>query len=165
MGSGLLQIQQFSMTHHSKLCKHVDVMSDWIDGIIIAGHGVAGGRAQDSRFPGGTIRLQKPCFLAQGIDLSRYYDGTLNVDLAPKVPAPPKHIIFQGLIKWRDDVEELFTLSPLEVDADGRRYSRLWYHPHPETKPEHFQPETVVELLLPWIAGLAVGRAIKLRFA
>jgi hypothetical protein len=137
---------------------------DWINGMIVAGYGVAGGSGKDSRFPSGTIAMQKPYFLAQGIDLSPYFEGTLNVHLASMAPAP-KRICFRGLVKWRDDIEELFTLSAVEVEVDGCRYSGLWYYPHPETKPEHFQPKTVVELLLPWIAGLAPGRVIKLRFA
>jgi hypothetical protein len=36
------------------------------------------------------------------------------------------------------------------------------YHPHPETKPEHFQTPDVLELLLPLVPGLAYGDALLL---
>jgi len=136
---------------------------DWINGTVIAGHGVASGRSYDSRYPGGTIRAQKPYFLARGVDLSAYFDGTLNVDLAPHVPAP-KHCLFQGRIKWHPDIEELFMLAPIEAEVCGKIYAGLSYYPHPETKKEHFQPATVVELLLPWIEGVGAGSPVKLRF-
>jgi len=36
------------------------------------------------------------------------------------------------------------------------------YHPHPDTKPVHFQKPDVLELLLPWTEGLSYGTKIKL---
>jgi hypothetical protein len=136
---------------------------DWMNGVVVPGYGAASGRSYDSRYPGGTIRAQKPYFMARGIDLSQYFDGTLNVDLAPHVPRP-RNVLFQGRIRWHPDIEELFMLSPVEVEAGGKRYAGLSYYPHPETKKEHFQPESVIELLLPWIDGLTAGSAIKMRF-
>jgi hypothetical protein len=97
------------------------------------------------------------------VDLSRYYAGTLNVDLAPYVPAPNGEV-FDGMVRWSSQPAERFSLSPVEVEAKGRHYTGIWYYPHPETKPEHFQPESVVELLLPWIDGLAVGDTMAVAF-
>jgi hypothetical protein len=134
----------------------------WTQGVVVAGHGVASGAGQDRRYPAGTIRLQQPFFLERGIDLSGYYPGTLNVDLAPVVPAP-RHPCFDGVIRWFEDLEERFILSPVEVEAKGARHAGLWYYPHPDTKPAHFQPGTVVELLLPWIDGLRPGDRVLVR--
>ena len=36
-------------------------------------------------------------------------------------------------------------------------------HPHPETKPMHHQPSTVVELLLPHLPGLTPGETLTLQ--
>lgn len=135
---------------------------NWISGTIVAGHGVASGAGQDRRYPAGTIQLQQPFFLERGIDLSGYYPGTLNVDLAPVVPVP-RHPLFDGVIRWFGDIEERFLLSPVEVEASGARHAGLWYYPHPKTKPAHFQRNTVVELLLPWIADVKAGDKVLVR--
>jgi hypothetical protein len=47
---------------------------------LVAGHGVASGRAATSPYPAGTIHLQAPFFAARGIDLAPYFAGTLNLE-------------------------------------------------------------------------------------
>jgi hypothetical protein len=138
--------------------------SHWISGAIVAGYRVASGTGQDRRYPGGTIRLQQPFFRDRGIDLSGYYPGTLNVDLAPVAPVP-QHPCFDGHLCWFGNHEERFILSPVEVEAKGARHAGLWYYPHPDTKPAHFQQRTVVELLLPWIDGLQTGDQVLVRLS
>jgi hypothetical protein len=135
---------------------------NWIPGTVVAGYGVASGTGQDRRYPAGTIQLQQPFFLERGIDLSGYYPGTLNVDLAPVV-AVPQHPCFDGVIRWFENLEERFLLSPVEIEAGGARHAGLWYYPHPETKPAHFQRSTVVELLLPKLAGIQAGDKVVVR--
>jgi hypothetical protein len=136
---------------------------NWLSGKICAGHGVASGTGPDRRYPAGTILLQQPYFLEQGIDLSPYFAGTLNVDLAPAKPVPQRPL-FDGVLRWFGDIEERFLLSAVHVRAHGRQYAGLWYYPHPDTKPAHFQRDSVVELLLPWIAGLAPGDTLLVGF-
>lgn len=132
---------------------------NWHPGIIIPGYGVASGKGNDRRYPAGTLRLQQPFFLEKGIDLSPYFLGTVNVDLAPFKPVPQRPL-FDGTIRWAEGIEERFVISPVEFKAGDRQYSGLWYYPHPETKPGHVQRDTVAELLLPWIDGLATGEAV-----
>ncbi|MEO0518268.1 MAG: hypothetical protein AAF171_13325 [Cyanobacteria bacterium P01_A01_bin.116] len=50
-----------------------------LEGVVVPGHRVASGQAQDSPYPHGTIEMQQPHFLSLGVDLSPYYPGTLNV--------------------------------------------------------------------------------------
>lgn len=135
----------------------------WVRGVVVAGYGVASGTGQERHYPAGTIRLQQPFFLERGIDLSGYFSGTLNVDLAPVEPVP-QHPLFDGLVRWFGDIEERFMLSAIEVEANGRNYAGLWYYPHPDTKPAHFQRRTVVELLLPWIEGIQAEDEVVVRF-
>jgi hypothetical protein len=136
---------------------------EWIQGRIVAGHGVASGRADDCPFPGGSIRTQLPYFLARGIDLSTYYPGTLNVDLTPHIPHP-MYPIFDGVLKWFGDLEEHFLLSRIVLEAHGHRVAGLWYYPDPATKVDHFQPASLVELLLPWTEGLRTGEIVRIGF-
>lgn len=134
----------------------------WMNGIVCAGYGVASGTGADRRYPAGTIRLQQPYFLERGIDLSPYFPGTLNIDLAPVKPVPAQPL-FDGLIRWHEDMEERFLLASAEIEAHGRRHAGLWYYPHPSTKPAHLQQDTVVELLMPWIPGLRTGETVRVR--
>jgi len=139
---------------------------DWIPGVVIAGHGVAGGRSVGSAhnpYPAGSIRLQEPHFMRAGIDLSPYFSGTLNVDLAPHKPEA-RRVVFDGVLHWYGDIAERFTLAMVDCRTGGRDYQGFWYRPHPETKPAHFQRDTVAELLLPYIEGIATGDTVLLRF-
>jgi hypothetical protein len=54
----------------------------WVRCRLVAGHGVASGRAATSPYPAGTIHLQAPYFAARGIDLSPFFAGTLNLEAA-----------------------------------------------------------------------------------
>ena len=135
----------------------------WISGTVVRGYGVAGGRATDCPFPGGSIRLQQPFFMAKGMDISRYYPATLNVDLAPHVPKPAA-VVFDGLLHWQGDLREHFVLSEIELEVKGKRYAGLWYCPDPATKVAHFHSASMVELLLPWIDGLNTGEIVKVGF-
>lgn len=142
----------------------MDQRMQWFSGTIVTGHGVASGRAGDCPFPGGSIRMQQPFFMQEGIDLSRYHAGTLNVELGRHLPQPTA-VVFDGLLRWHDDLEEHFVLSEIELEAKGKRYAGLWYYPDPATKIAHFQRASVVELLLPWIDGLKTGDIVKVGFA
>jgi hypothetical protein len=135
----------------------------WLTGKIVAGYGVASGRAKDCPFPGGSIRLQQPFFAAAGIDLSPYHLATLNVDLALHV-AQQAAVVFDGRLRWHADLEEHFVLSKIALQVDGQRYAGLWYCPDPATKVDHFQRPSVVELLLPWIDGLSTGTPVEVGF-
>ena len=52
----------------------------WVRCRLVAGHGVASGRAATSPYPAGTIHLQAPFFAARGIDLAPFFAGTLNLE-------------------------------------------------------------------------------------
>ena len=136
----------------------------WLPGQCVPGYGVASGRAgASSPYPAGTIALQAPFFLAQGSDLSRFYPGTLNVDLAPHTP-PAATPVFDARLRWFGALEERFLLTPIALRHAGNVHEGLWYYPHPETKPAHVQRASVVELLLPWGEGLAPGTSVEVGF-
>jgi hypothetical protein len=134
--------------------------AQWLPGVVVPGHGVASGRSTSTPYPAGTIALQAPAFRQHGVDLSAYFPGTLNVDLAPHVPQP-RSPVFDGRLRWHGDLEERFLLMAVRLRTAGHEHAGLWYYPHPATKPAHFQRLTVVELLLPWIDGLQAGAAVE----
>lgn len=135
-------------------------------GVVVTGHGVASGRSADSPFEAGTIELQAPHFHERGLDLSAYRSATINVDLAP-------HALRLLEPRWRfEDVAwttvhppETFSFVECRLTWAGRTVDALLYHPHPETKPMHHQPGTVVEVLAPHLEGLSYGDEVVVEVA
>lgn len=135
-----------------------------VKGTIVAGHGVASGQGGDSRYPGGTLRMQMPYFLEYGIDLSSYHIGTINVALGEKkiqVLAPKFKVIN---FAWSSHIPpENFFFFDVQAIFEGRACIGLIYMPDPATKTDHFQDSAVLELLLPFIPGIKSGKSISLR--
>ena len=108
--------------------------------------------------------MQAPHFAALGLDLSAFHPATLNVAIAPLRyrPMSPRHT-FHAL-KWHPtEPAETFSFFDVRVHRDAAPPVAGWiYLPHPETKPEHFQKPGVLELLLPWMEGLAYGTPLRL---
>lgn len=135
-------------------------------GVVVAGHGVASGRKDDARFPGGTLAMQRPHFEAGGLDLEPYAHGTVNLDVAPLrfEPLAPRWTFRE--LRWHPtEPPEDFSFAEARLSWRGREVAALVYWPHPETKPEHHQPGGVVEVMAPWLDGLAPGDEAWLELA
>lgn len=135
-------------------------------GVVVPGHRVASGLAGDPRYPGGTIALQKPHFAAAGFDIGRYYDGTLNVRTERRFRLLRPEFTVENM-RWCADPAETFSFVRCWLTGPGgKRVPGLVYYPHPETKPCHFQPDSVVEVLLErFEAGFAYGTSVELELA
>jgi hypothetical protein len=131
---------------------------------IVEGHRVASGLNGNPRFPGGTLRMQIPYFKALGLDLSVFHLGTLNVSIAPLAYRVVKARYIFTSLKWHPtEPAEDFSFFDLTVKRSGDHPAKgLIYFPHPDTKPEHFQQPDVLELLLPYMAGLTYGTLLNL---
>ena len=125
------------------------------------GYGVASGARGD--IPGGTIRPQIPLFKERGLDLSHCFAGTLNVSIAPHSYALMKpRYVFRGLRWSPDSPAEDFSITPCVVTFEHRSVDGYVYYPHPDTKPRHFQPPSVIEVIAPLIEGIAYGSPVRL---
>ena len=134
-----------------------------VSGILQAGHQVASGIAPDSPYEKGTIEIQLPFFKELGLDLSPFFRGTLNVNLAPKVFELVRSQYTFHNVKWHPDYPaEDFSFSPCQVRFQNQTYSGLVYYPHPETKIGHFQDPSVIEIIAPHISGLNYGDSLML---
>lgn len=132
------------------------------DGTVTKGYGCASGMHESDRFPEGTLAMQFPLFKEKGLDLSHYYRGTLNVSIKPhKYSVIKPKYTFEN-VHWHPLYTETFSFMDCLVEIDGTDYTGLVYYPHPETKPEHFQDDSVLELLLPKIANVPEGTKIRL---
>lgn len=135
-----------------------------IHATVVQGHRVASGLNGNSRFPGGTMRMQLPIFRELGLDLSDYHLGTLNVSIAPMSYRVVKPKWTFRALKWHptEPAEDFSFFDVIVHRDDASPVSGLIYFPHPETKPEHFQKPDVLELLLPWTEGLTYGSKLRL---
>lgn len=135
------------------------------DATIIPGYRVASGGNGDPRFPGGTIRMQLPHFKRLGLDLSAFFPGTVNVSIAPHHRQVIESVWTMRDVKWHpQEPAEDFSFFDVEVlDSEAVIATGLIYHPHPDTKPEHFQTPDVLELLLPFVDGIEYGKTLRLR--
>lgn len=134
-----------------------------IEGIVISGHGVASGKGKDSRYPEGTLILQMPFFKAKGLDLSHYYKGTINIDIAPYHYAikTPTHYI-EG-VDWSPYIPpENFYFFQLQLEFKGQLYDGIIYMPDPKTKVDHHQLATMLEVMMPPIPGIQGGEKVRL---
>jgi hypothetical protein len=135
-------------------------------GRLVAGHGVASGRAADSPYPAGTIALQAPLFAAHGIDLSPFQAATLNLDFRPGEwrLRDPDHRV--ELLAWSDvHPPETFSFWRCQLQphrANAQPVEALIYYPHPETKQAHHQPPGLLELLAPPLGAVQAGDRFSL---
>ena len=107
--------------------------------------------------------MQIPHFAELVLDLRWCFLGTLNVSIAPNefeiVEAP---LTFRD-VKWCEtEPAEDFSFFDCEIRtrAEDDFARGIIYYPHPETKPEHFQPPDVLEVLT---SELPQGSEIELR--
>lgn len=117
---------------------------------IIRGHQVASGKSEDPRFPGGTLAMQLPHFRERGLYLSRFYLSTLNLSIAPlryKIIGS-KHTFRKVAWHPTEPAEDFSFFDCRFRTADSDTWiGGLIYHPHPETKPDHFQPPDMLEVI------------------
>ncbi|HTX90729.1 MAG TPA: hypothetical protein VMC09_05885 [Anaerolineales bacterium] len=132
-----------------------------VSGVVVEGHRVASQASRD--YPYGTIDKQKPVFKALGLDLDRFYSGTLNVSIAPLTfeMLAPQYTFRQ--VAWTDlHPPEDFSFSACVVRFGGKEYGGMVYYPHPETKKRHFQVASVLEILAEWIPNLSYGKRTEI---
>ncbi len=138
--------------------------STTIPAVIFQGHRVASGLNGNPKFPGGTLLMQTPHFLQRGLDLSKFHRGTINIRIAPyRYQVLHPTVTFRS-VQWHPtEPAEDFSFFDVQVIHRNESYHGLIYYPHPETKPEHFQPPDALELLLPFIPDLSYGQTVEIR--
>ncbi|MEM7065476.1 MAG: hypothetical protein AAF572_20210 [Cyanobacteria bacterium P01_B01_bin.77] len=133
-------------------------------GTVVQGHGVASGQGGDPRFPGGTIQMQRAAFALRGLCLDAYFLGTINVSIYPHRYTVQQAKCTFRQVKWAKDAppEDFSFFDCQVVLKNDRQLPGLIYYPHPETKPEHFQDPTTLEVLTEFIDNLSYGMSLEL---
>ena len=132
-----------------------------LDGVVVRGHTVASQKSE--HYPQGTIAMQAPFFMERGLDLSRFYSGTLNISIAPRTFRVRNARFHFPAVRWTSKhPPEHFSFSPCTLIVGKAFYEGLIYYPHPETKARHHQDDSVIEVLAPYVAGVGYGDRIGL---
>ena len=137
-----------------------------IAGRVVPGHGVASGKADDPRFPDGTLSMQQPFFLERGLDVSRFHGGTLNLSISPRRYRIKKSAFTFRKVKWTPDLPaEDFSFFDCRIGKTNCEefVDGMIYYPHPETKPEFFQDQSTLEVLAPFVDGAELGAMLQLK--
>jgi len=117
---------------------------------------VAYGISDNKRYPGGTLHQQLFYFKERGLDLSPYFSGTINLDIDPYQfeIGNPKH--FFKAIPWSKYIPpENFYFFDVKLFFRHEEFTGLIYMPDPITKVDHIQEQSILELILPKISGIA----------
>lgn len=123
------------------------------------GHQVASRPSKD--YPYSSLEKQKPYFKALGLDLSEFFNGTLNISIAPQTFEMVAPEFTFPLVEWTDlHPPETFSFSRCKVIVEGSKYSGWVYYPHPETKKNHFQDPSLVEVITYEIPNIQYGDAL-----
>lgn len=134
-----------------------------INGKLIQGHQVASGTSLTSPYPQGTIATQIPFFRQLGLDLSPYFQGTLNIDIAPYACKVNNPQLTFAQVNWTQlHPPEDFSFSPCQVLYNDGSYAGWVYYPHPETKIRHFHNPSVMELIAVPIPNIKYGDLLQI---
>ena len=140
-------------------------------GEVVAGHRVASGAGGDPRFPRGTIVPQLPFLRAAipGFDAhlgAPPFPGTINLRFDGRTVTILRPELRVPAVRWTEQFPpENFLLSRCRLERRGVALPAFLYIPDPATKPDHYQPGSVVELLCGLVAGLAYGETVELLYA
>ena len=124
------------------------------------GHQVAS--RPSAAYPYSSLEKQKPYFKERGLDLSPYFNGTLNISIAPlEFEMTQPEFTFE-LVAWTDlHPPETFSFSRCKVWFEGKEYAGWVYYPHPETKKTHFQNPSLIEVITYEIANIKYGDPLE----
>jgi hypothetical protein len=131
-------------------------------GVLVEGYRVASGPSSD--YPYGALERQKPIFKERGLDLTDYFNGTLNVDIRPyefKLIKP--EFTFRN-VEWTDlHPPEHFSFSHCRVLFRSGVYDGWVYYPHPETKAWNFQNPSLLEVMTVHVPNIRYGDGLEVQ--
>lgn len=131
-----------------------------LPGILVRGHQVASRASKD--YPYSALEKQKPLFKSLGLDLYEYFNGTLNISIAPLIFEMTAPEFTFPLVEWTDlHPPETFSFSRCIVVYKNIEYPGWVYYPHPETKRNHFQNPSLLEVITKQIPEIKYGDSLE----
>ena len=97
-----------------------------------------------------------------GPDLTRYFNGTLNIDIRPHTFRLIKPEYTFQHVEWTDlHPPEHFSFSLCKVIYKDVEYEGWVYYPHPETKLRDFQDPSLLEVIAYEIPEIKYGDEVQ----
>lgn len=138
--------------------------SKWITlkGRLKKGYRVASGPSK--AYPEyGSIEKQKPYFKKLGLNLERMFNGTLNISIHPYEFLMHKPQYKFKKVKWTELTNaEDFSFSQCRIRFRGREYKGWVYYPDPQTKQEHFQDASTIEVIASYIPNIRYRNVVEI---
>jgi len=137
-------------------------MQTILSGVVVEGYRVASGPSKD--YPYGSLEKQIPLFKERGLNLERFYPGTLNITIAPATfeLTAPEYTFRQ--VAWTNlHPPEDFSFSRCTLKFKGSEYAGFVYYPHPETKKRHFESDSILEVISMYIPDIKYGDKLELQ--
>jgi len=137
-------------------------MQTIVSGVVVEGYRVASGPSKD--YPYGSLEKQIPLFKERGLNLERFYLGTLNISIAPATfeLAAPEYTFRQ--VAWTNlHPPEDFSFSRCTLKFKGSEYAGFVYYPHPETKKRHFESDSIIEVISMYIPDIKYGDKLEVQ--
>ena len=133
-----------------------------LNGIVVAGHKVASGQGENSPYPESALKLQAPHFAKGGLDITTYYLGSINVSVAPTIIKRLNAPYCFELVEWTTlHPPETFSFAPCQLIFQNQTYDGIVYYPHPETKLDHFQDPSILEILTDFVPNIHYGGHVQ----
>jgi hypothetical protein len=128
--------------------------------MLVQGYRVASSPSKD--YPYGALDRQRPFFKAGGLDLSKYFNGSLNIDIRPLQISVRNPEFTCRYVEWTNlHPPEHFSFSNCKVMFRDLEYDGWVYYPHPETKLRHFQNPSMLEVIAMLIPGILYGDTLQ----
>lgn len=137
-------------------------MQTILSGVVVEGYRVASGPSKD--YPYGSLEKQIPLFKERGLNLERFYPGTLNISIAPATfeLTAPEYTFRQ--VAWTNlHPPEDFSFSRCTLKFKGSEYAGFIYYPHPETKKRHFESDSILEVISMYIPDIKYGDKLEVQ--
>ena len=134
-----------------------------LKGVLVKGYQVASGQSPITPYKDGSIILQKPFFEERGFCMKDLYLATLNIDIPNHEFTIIKPSYYFENLKWEKDFpSETFSIVSCTLIYKAKQYDAYIYYPHVETKTDHIQKKTTLEVLAPFVDGISYGDSIEI---
>jgi hypothetical protein len=136
----------------------------YVEGVIEPGFGHASG-TRSGRYPQGTINLQRPHFLARGLDISHCFAGTINLSIAPRQYRVKRPEFVLRDISWMEGRRpENFFIGRCRICGASAPVDGFIYFPDPSTKESSCDSPSHFQLLGPFVPDLTYGARLGVQF-
>jgi len=137
-----------------------------LNGVVVEGFRIASGLANDPKYPGGTISMQKPFMERNGLKLNDKFMGTLNLDISPFTNDDIEFDIHIENIRWNEHYSESFSFRECSVKYGTGIYFGYVYKPHKNSdKIKCRHEKSIIEVIAPFIDGIGYGDEVEIVLA